>query len=166
MTHRETDRTALTPRAASYPAQVQAAGRQLGIAAKLNKDLEPQRNRLDQLRKELAAIEEKFQKNASIMSAKEKTDLQTQARQKMEEFQNLAQALQKRAQDVQQEMVQKMLPKMEEAVEEIRKASNIDIIIERKNVIWAEPATDITKKITEKLNTAMAKPAAATAPSK
>ena len=133
---------------------------------KLNKDLEPQRNRLDQLRKELAAIEEKFQKNASIMSAKEKTDLQTQARQKMEEFQNLAQALQKRAQDVQQEMVQKMLPKMEEAVEEIRKASNIDIIIERKNVIWAEPATDITKKITEKLNTAMAKPAAAPASSK
>jgi len=126
---------------------------------KLNKDLEPQRSRLEQLRKELSAIEEKFQKNGAIMSAKEKTDMQNSARQKLDEFNNLAQALQKRAQDVQQEMVQKMLPKMEAAVEEIRQAANIDIIIERKNVIWSEPSTDITKKITEKLNAAMAAPA-------
>ncbi len=111
------------------------------------------------MRKELSAIEEKFQKNGAIMSAKEKTDMQNSARQKLDEFNNLAQALQKRAQDVQQEMVQKMLPKMEAAVEEIRQAANIDIIIERKNVIWSEPSTDITKKITEKLNAAMAAPA-------
>ena len=40
MSERETDRNALTPYAASYPAQVQAAGRQLAIAAQLNQDLE------------------------------------------------------------------------------------------------------------------------------
>ncbi|HEX5276517.1 MAG TPA: OmpH family outer membrane protein [Fluviicoccus sp.] len=127
---------------------------------KLNNDMKPQRDRLESLRKDLASIEEKFQKNGSIMSAKEKTDLQNSARQKLDEFNNLAQAVQKRAQDVQQEMVQKMLPKMEAAVDEIRQAANIDIIIERKNVIWSEPSTDITKKITEKLNAAMNAPAA------
>ncbi|HEX5361701.1 MAG TPA: OmpH family outer membrane protein [Fluviicoccus sp.] len=127
---------------------------------KLNNDMKPQRDRLESLRKDLSSIEEKFQKNGSIMSAKEKTDLQNTARQKLDEFNNLAQAVQKRAQDVQQEMVQKMLPKMEVAVDEIRVAANIDIIIERKNVIWSEPSTDITKKITEKLNAAMNAPAA------
>lgn len=126
---------------------------------KLNADMKPQRERLDTLRKELSGIEEKFQKNSSIMSDKEKGELQNSARQKLEEFNNLAQAVQKRAQDVQQEMVQKMYPKLEEAVESIRKARNIDIIIERKNVIWSDPSTDITKQITEKLNAAMNAPA-------
>ena len=141
---------------------------------KLNADMKPQRDRLDQLRKEISGMEEKFQKNGSIMSDKEKQDLQKQAESKLNEFNGLAQSVQKRAQEVQQDMVQKMLPKMEIAVEEIRKAGNIDVIVEKKNVIWAEPAIDITKKITEKLNAAMVNapvtttPAAApaTAPSK
>lgn len=122
---------------------------------KLNTDMKPQRERLDQLRKELSSIEEKFQKNSAIMGEKEKNDMQVQARQKLEEFNNLAQAVQKRAQDVQQEMIQKMYPKLEAAVDEIRKSKNIDIIIERKNVIWSEPTSDITKEVTTKLNAAM-----------
>ncbi len=43
MSERETDRNALTPYAPNYPAQVQAAGRQLDIAAQLNQDLERRR---------------------------------------------------------------------------------------------------------------------------
>ena len=53
---------------------------------KLNNDMKPQRDRLDQLRKDIAAIEEKFQKNASVMSDKDKRDLQKQAESKLGEF--------------------------------------------------------------------------------
>jgi outer membrane protein len=127
---------------------------------KLNADMKPQRERLELLRKDLSGIEEKFQKNSSIMTDKEKGELQTQARQKLEEFNNLAQAVQKRAQDVQQEMIQKMYPKLEAAVDEIRKTKKIDMIVERKNVIWSDAANDITKEITTKLNAAMNAPAA------
>ena len=62
--------------------------------------------------------------------------------------------MQKRANEVQQEMLKKKKKKTEVVVEEIRKAGNYDIIIEKKNVIFADPAVDITKKITEKLNAA------------
>lgn len=121
---------------------------------KLNNDMKPQRDRLEQLRKDIAAIEEKFQKNASVMSDKDKRDLQKQAESKLNEFKNLADAVQKRANEVQQEMLKTLIPKTEDVVEEIRKAGNYDIIIEKKNVIFADPAVDITKKITEKLNAA------------
>ncbi|HMX98559.1 MAG TPA: OmpH family outer membrane protein [Agitococcus sp.] len=121
---------------------------------KLNNDMKPQRDRLEQLRKDIAAIEEKFQKNASVMSDKDKRDLQKQAESKLNEFKNLADAVQKRANEVQQEMLKTLIPKTEVVVEEIRKAGNYDIIIEKKNVIFADPAVDITKKITEKLNAA------------
>ncbi|HNJ87817.1 MAG TPA: OmpH family outer membrane protein, partial [Agitococcus sp.] len=85
---------------------------------------------------------------------KDKRDLQKQAESKLNEFKNLADAVQKRANEVQQEMLKTLIPKTEVVVEEIRKAGNYDIIIEKKNVIFADPAVDITKKITEKLNAA------------
>ena len=121
---------------------------------KLNDDMKPQRERLDKLRKDIAAIEEKFQKNASVMSDKDKRELQKQAEAKINEFKGLADAVQKRANEVQQDMLKKLIPKTEVVVEELRKAGNYDIIIEKKNVIFADPSVDLTKKITDKLNAA------------
>ena len=121
---------------------------------KLNTDMKPQRDRLDTLRKDIAGFEEKFQKNASVMSDKDKRDLQKQAEAKINEFKSLADAVQKRAQEVQQDMLKSLIPKTEVVVEELRKAGNYDIIIEKKNVIFADPSVDLTKKITEKLNAA------------
>ena len=121
---------------------------------KLNADMKPQRDRLDTLRKDIAGFEEKFQKNASVMSEKDKRDLQKQAEAKINEFKSLADTVQKRAQEVQQDMLKSLIPKTEVVVEELRKAGNYDIIIEKKNVIFADPSVDLTKKITEKLNAA------------
>lgn len=119
---------------------------------KLNTDMKPQRDRLEQLRKDIAVIEEKFQKNASVMSDKDKRDLQKQAEGKINEFKNLADAVQKRANEIQQDMLKNLIPKVEVVVEELRKAGNYDIIIEKKNVIFSDPSVDITQKITDKLN--------------
>ncbi|MDO8416850.1 MAG: OmpH family outer membrane protein [Agitococcus sp.] len=121
---------------------------------KLNADMKPQRDRLEALQKDIAGFREKFQKNASVMSDKDKRELTKQAEAKVAEFNTLADALQKRAQEVQQDMLKSLIPKTEVVVEELRKAGNYDIIIEKKNVIFADPSVDLTKKITEKLNAA------------
>ena len=86
------------------------------------------------------------------MSDKDKRELQKKAEAKINEFKTLADALQKRLQEVQQDMLKSLIPKTEVVVEELRKAGNYDIIIEKKNVIFADPSVDLTKKITEKLN--------------
>lgn len=119
---------------------------------KLNADMKPQRERLESLRKDIAGYEEKFQKNASVMSDKDKRDLQKQAEGKINEFKGLADAVQKRANETQQEMLKVLIPKTEVVVEDLRKAGNYDIIIEKKNVIFATPEVDLTQKITDKLN--------------
>lgn len=121
---------------------------------KLQGEMKPQRDRLEALRKEIQAIEQRFQKDAAVLSQKDRQDLQKQAETKVSEYQNLAQTVQKRTQEVQNELLQRMLPKMEAAIDELRKAGNIDIIIEKKNVIFADSTVDITRKITEKLNAA------------
>ena len=119
---------------------------------KLNADMKPQRDRLESLRKDIAIFEEKFQKNASVMSDKDKRDLQKQAEGKINEFKGLADAVQKRANETQQDMLKVLIPKTEVVVEDLRKAGNYDIIIEKKNVIFATPEADLTQKITDKLN--------------
>jgi hypothetical protein len=58
MSEQVTERRALIPYAVSYPAQVQAAGRQLAIAAQLNQDLE--RGRLVAILKRMYSVETVF----------------------------------------------------------------------------------------------------------
>ena len=119
---------------------------------KLQGELKTQRDRMDAIRKEVKAIEDRFQKDASVLSEAEKKNLQKQAESKLSEYRNLAETVQKRSQEVQGELLQRMIPKMETVIDELRKANGYDIIIEKKNVIFADPSADITRKITEKLN--------------
>lgn len=121
---------------------------------KLQVELKVQRERMAQLKTEIEALQAKVQKDGAVMSDKDKKDIQKQAEGKFQEYNNLGQAVQKRTQEVQNELLQRMIPKMETAIDELQKASKYDIIIEKKNVIFADPAVDLTKKITEKLNAA------------
>ncbi|MDO8266303.1 MAG: OmpH family outer membrane protein [Moraxellaceae bacterium] len=121
---------------------------------KLQGELKTQLDRMDAIRKEVKVIEDRFQKDASVLSEADKKSMQKQAESKLSEYRNLAETVQKRRQEVHGELLQRMLPKMEAVIEELRKAGGYDIIIEKKNVIFVDPAADITRKITEKLNAA------------
>jgi outer membrane protein len=115
-----------------------------------------QRDRMGQLKTDIEGLEAKAKKDGPTMSDKEKQALQKQAEGKIQEFNNLAQTVQKRSQEVQNDLLQRMIPKMEEVIDELQKTNKYDIIIEKKNVIFADPGVDLTKKITEKLNAATA----------
>ncbi len=122
---------------------------------KLQLELKVQRDRMAQLKTEIEGIEAKARRDGAVMSEKDKKDLQKQAESKVQEYQSLAQVVQKRTQDVQNDLLQRMIPEMEKAIEDLQKTNKFEIIIEKKNVIFVDPAVDITKKITEKLNAAV-----------
>lgn len=119
---------------------------------KLQTELKVQNERMAQLRGEIEALEAKFRRDNATMSEADKKTMQKQGESKAQEFQSLAQVVQKRTQDVQNELLQRMIPEMEKAIEELQKTNKFDVIIEKKNVIFADPSIDLTKKITEKLN--------------
>lgn len=119
---------------------------------KLQSELKVQRDRMAQLNGEIDALQARFKRDGAVMTEKDKKDLQKQAEAKVQEFQSLAQVVQKRTQDVQNDLLQRMIPEMEKAIDDLQKVNKFDVIIEKKNVIFADPAVDITKKITEKLN--------------
>lgn len=119
---------------------------------KLQLELKVQRDRMAQLKTEIEGIEARARRDGAVMSEKDKKDLQKQAESKVQEYQSLAQVVQKRTQDVQNDLLQRMIPEMEKAIEDLQKTNKFEIIIEKKNVIFVDPSVDITKKITEKLN--------------
>lgn len=120
----------------------------------LNSTLKPQRDRLQQLQKDIQGIQDRFQKDGKVMADKDRQALQAQAQSKLNEYNSTAEGVQRKIEEAQAKMLKTLMPKMEKIVEDLRKEGNYDIIIEKKNVIWSDPSADLTKKITDRLNAA------------
>lgn len=120
----------------------------------LNTSLKSQRERLEQLRKDITGIQERFQKDGSVMSDKDKQALQAQAQSKLNDYNGTAEGVQRRIEEAQAAMLKNLMPKLETIIDDLRKEGNYDIILEKKYVIYAVPAADLTKKITDRLNAA------------
>lgn len=121
---------------------------------KLQGEVKVQRDRMAQLKTEVDALQTRAQKEGAVMSDKDKKELQKQGEGKIQEFNNLAQMVEKRTQEVRNELLQRLIPKLEVIIEEMQKANKYDIILEKKGVLYTDPSVDLTKKVTEKLNAA------------
>jgi outer membrane protein len=118
----------------------------------LRTTLKPQYERLEQLRKDITGIQDRFQKDGSVMNDKDKQALQAQVQGKLNDYNGIAEGIQRRTEDAQTAMMKTVYPKLEVIIEDLRKEGNYDIILEKKYVIFAVPAADLTKKITDRLN--------------
>jgi outer membrane protein len=119
-------------------------------------ELKPKRDTLIQLKGQIEKLEEKFQKDQAIMSDKDKRDLKTQEQNLVSEFQQTQQDNEKTITDRRNALVQKMYPKLVAAMEELRKTGGYSIIFHKASAVTADPALDLTAKLTEKLNAANA----------
>ncbi|WP_068859793.1 OmpH family outer membrane protein [Perlucidibaca aquatica] len=149
--------------AANAPTRIAVLDREAAILAtnaaqaaqeKLATDMKPQRDKLEQLRKDIKAMEEKFVKEAAAMSERDKKALREQADQKANEFNSLVTLVQKRTQDAQQDLLNKLLPSMQSVLDEMRKSGNFDVILDRRGVIYVDPDLDLTKRVVDRLNAA------------
>ncbi len=120
--------------------------------ARLQADLKPQRDKADALRRDIKALDEKFQKEVATMSEKTKKDYRAQQTAKVTEFNTLLQQVQKRSQDAEQEVLNKLVPNMQAIVEEMRKSGEYDIILDRRSAIAVSPEFDLTKRVIDRLN--------------
>lgn len=119
---------------------------------KLNADMKPQRERLEQLRRDIKGLEEKFQKDAATMSERDKKALRDQADVKAGEFNKLIQQLQQRTSEAQQDLLNRLLPTMQGVLDDLRKAGNYDLVLDRRGAIYVDPELDLTRRVTERLN--------------
>ncbi len=118
----------------------------------LETSVKPQKDRIAALTKEVSALQSRYDKDGKLMKPEEVKALQTQAQTKMNEYNSTMEGLQKRYEETQASIIKAQYPKLEKIIEDIRKEGNYDIIIEKKNVIWANETVDITAKIIQRLD--------------
>lgn len=121
---------------------------------KLAVELKPQRDKLEQLSRDIKTQEGRLQKEAATMSERDKKALRDQLEAKANDYNALIQQVQKRTLDVQQDLYNRMLPKVKVILEGIRKNENYDVILDTRSVVAINPDLDLTKRVVDGLNAA------------
>lgn len=121
---------------------------------KADQKLSGEQSRARQLAEEARSLQERLQRDGSIMGEDEKRKVSQQVEQKAQEYQFIASRLQKQQQEMRQEIVERHRPTLEKVVNEVIEEYKIDLLLDRQAVAFARPQFDLTKAVAEKLNKA------------
>lgn len=119
---------------------------------KADQQLAGEQNRARQLAEEARALQERLQRDGSIMSEDERRRLAQQIEQKAQEYQFVISRLQKQQQEARQEIINRHRPNLEKAVNTLINEKKIDILLDRQAAAFVKPEFDITPAVAEQLN--------------
>ncbi len=106
----------------------------------------------ESLRADLESMGKDAQTNNLTWSQKDKDKFRKKAEYKRADLKLAGEKLKAENNTVLQQVIQELAPKARKAVTAIVKAEKIDIVLDRKAALHADPAVNITGKVTAKLN--------------
>jgi outer membrane protein len=139
---------------------VQAAILNTDVAQKRFKELRAQptydgnMKELEKLRKEYEELVKQVQKDLVVMSAEQKEAQRKKIEDKRGDIEHVARKLQMAEQELAQGLMQDLGAELQSVVTELIKSEGIGLLLDRKAVMHADNAYNITAKVTERLNKA------------
>lgn len=125
------------------------AAKQYAIDAE--KKFGPQLDKLQGLEKDAKTLQDRLANN-SKMSKSERERLELDFQQKARDLQFQSRELNESKAISDRDMLKKLKPKLDQAVQEIIKKGDYDLVIERGAVVDAKPRHDITRQVIERMN--------------
>ncbi len=113
---------------------------------------------LQEIQKEATALLEKLKKDTEFMSEQEFGNLLAEIQEKNSELATRAQTLQRLVEERRQRVVSSFSPRVRDAIEQLVKDGDYDIILPRAAAVYSGELYDVTLKLTETIN-AQEKPA-------
>jgi outer membrane protein len=101
----------------------------------------------DDLRKESADL----QKQAAVLKPEVLKQKQEELQKKLIELQQTAGKLERELNEARDKILGDLMKQADPKIADIAKAEGVTIILERRSVVWADPAVDLTKQLTAKL---------------
>lgn len=117
----------------------------------LQQSMKAQTSKLEQLGKELEAIQQRAQQNPNLAET-EKQKMLTQYQAKLKEFNLIQQGLQTTVQASIQVMNKTLDGRVKQVAEQLRKENNLDIVLNRNSALAYDPKYDLTDKMIQKVN--------------
>ncbi|MDV2469030.1 OmpH family outer membrane protein [Acinetobacter chinensis] len=119
--------------------------------AALQQSLKPQSTKLEQLGKELEAMQQKAQQSTSLSEA-DKQKMSAQYQSKMKEFNTIQQSVQTTVQSSIQSTNKLMDGRIKQAAEQLRKENTLDFILNKNSALAYDAKYDLTDKMIQKVN--------------
>lgn len=120
--------------------------------ASLQQSIKADSTKLEQLRKELAAMQQKAQTEAGKMKEDELKRLEQQFETKMNEFGKLQQQVQTRVQQGMGQIENTLNARISQVTDQLRVENKFDVVLERGVVLSYDKKVDITDKVIQRLN--------------
>ncbi|OTG64935.1 hypothetical protein B9T25_12710 [Acinetobacter sp. ANC 4470] len=119
--------------------------------ASLQQTVKPQTTKLEQLGKELDAIQQRAQQSPNLAEA-EKQKMMTQYQTKLKEFNSIQQGLQTTVQSSIQVMNKTLDGRVKQVAEQLRKENNLDVVLNKNSALAYDAKYDLTDKMIQKVN--------------
>jgi outer membrane protein len=118
----------------------------------LEAEFKDERAVLSQLEKDIKYYQEKKQRDGSLMSVKEKEELDKQIGTLYQDYQLKGKAFQEKTGVRQNEETNKIIALVRQAVDNIAAKEKYDLVIEQKAVVFSKPDTSITDQVVEQVS--------------
>lgn len=120
--------------------------------AQIQQEFKKEEEEIRTLQADATVLLERLQKDGDVISETEKLKLQKQIEDKNNDFVYLRKKLQRQIDDRQQELFAGVDQKVQKAIEELVKSEDYDLIVPRQAALYVSELYDITRKVTERLN--------------
>jgi outer membrane protein len=123
---------------------------------------------LTEKQKQLTGLQQKLEKEGSVMSSSASAELQKQIEKLNVEVQRFTQDAQAEVQDLQQQLQQEFQQKLEPVIQSVATEMGLHFVFNGPDagLVWADQALDISADVIKKLDLASGKPAPKPAPTK
>lgn len=124
-------------------------------SAQLQQDFSAQEGQVRQLEEDINTLRERGQNESALMSEQEVEALRQEVQEKMGQRQQLVQQLQNAQQQRRQAFVQQYEGDLTAILEQIIEERGIDLLISADEVLFAQPAMDITEETLSRFNASL-----------
>ena len=104
---------------------------------------------ITQLEKDIKYYQEKLKRDGSLMSVKEKEELDVKIKSLFQEYQVKGKALQQKATQRQNQETNKIIALVRQAVDNIAAKQNYDLVLSQQTVVYSKPGASITDLVVE-----------------
>ncbi len=115
--------------------------------ASLEASIKPQASKLEQLNKELAALQKQSQTQGANLK-----QIESQYQAKMTEFTTLQQSIQSRVQTTIQNTNKTFEARVKQAAEQLRQENSLDLVLNKNAALAFDSKYDLTAKMIQKVN--------------
>ncbi|TWX69479.1 OmpH family outer membrane protein [Colwellia demingiae] len=107
---------------------------------------------ITQLEKDIKYYQEKLKRDGSLMSVKEKEELNVKVKSLFQEYQVKGKALQEKATQRQNQETNKIIALVRQAVDNIAVKQDYDLVLSQQAVVYAKPDASLTDIVVEQVS--------------